>query len=166
MTATSSGLVMYNLEKELKVFLAHPGGVFWKNKDFGAWGIPKGLVEENEDIFETAKREFFEETGIKPPENKESYIELETVKLKSGKIVHGWAFQGNFNGEIKCSSMVKLESPDESGNFIEFPEVDKAEFFDVATALKKIDPAQADFIKRLIEKLNYKEKEIKQTKLF
>jgi len=96
MTATSSGLVMYNLEKGLKVFLAHPGGPFWKNKDIGAWSIPKGETDGNENLLETAKREFFE----------------------------------------------------------------------VDTAMKKINPVQAEFIKRLIEKLNYKFDKNKQAKLF
>ncbi len=147
MPKTSAGLLMYEREKgELKFLLGHPGGPFFEKKDEGAWSIPKGEAEEAEDLLETAKREFFEETGIKP---KEPFIYLGEIKQKSGKIVHCWAFEGKFPGMMLRQHMFKMEWPPKSGKFQEFPELDKAEMFSKEDAGKKINPAQLDFIERL-----------------
>ena len=150
MAKISAGLLMYRMrEGHLELFLVHPGGPFWKNKDEHAWSIPKGEVnnDEKEDFIKTAKREFHEETGIEIiPEN---FIPLGNVKLKSGKIVHAWAFEGDWHGLFMCRSFVDIEYPPYSGKFKKFPEVDKASFFSIETAKKKIHPAQCEFINKL-----------------
>ncbi|MDP2926051.1 MAG: NUDIX domain-containing protein [Nanoarchaeota archaeon] len=159
MVKTSSGLLMYRFKNNIfELFLTHPGGPFWKNKD--SWGIPKGEQDDiNEDLFEVAKREFYEETGIKPPEDKDSYTELGNIKQKSGKIVHAWAFLNNNPINFKCNSLVKLEYPSKSNNFIEFPEVDKGEFFNIEKSKNKMidfHQSQYELIERLIKMLNIK----------
>ena len=155
MQKTSAGLLMYkfNKNKELEIFIGHPGGPFWKNKDKGAWSIPKGEVEEGEDLLQTAKREFKEETGI---DFKEHFIELGEIQQKSGKIVHAWAFEGDWSGFLMGTSFVDMQYPPKSKKFIRFPELDKADFFSIEKAKIKINPAQAEFINRLkahLEKL-------------
>ena len=160
----SAGLLMYKISRnKLMVFLVHPSGPLWKNKDKGAWSIPKGEIEENEEnqnFLDVAKREFGEEIGIKI--NNFEFIELGKVKQKSGKIVYCWAFQGNFDGKINCSSFVKMELND---GVFEFPEVDKGEFFNVRQAKEKINSAQFEFVERLIEILGLKLKEETQRRL-
>jgi predicted NUDIX family NTP pyrophosphohydrolase len=148
----SAGLLMYKINgKELRVFLVHPGGPIFKNKDEGYWGIPKGLVEVGEDLEDTAKREFEEETGILPIGK---FIELGSVKQKSGKTVHAWAFENNDSipKELNCNTF-QMEWPPYSGKKQAFPEVDKGEFFDVSSARKKIIYAQEEFLDRLLEHL-------------
>ena len=150
MPVISSGLLMYKFDKErvLKVFLVHPGGPFWKSKDIGAWGIPKGEVNDGEkELFDTAKREFYEETGINPPHEKEKYVYLDKTKLKSGKIVHAWTFEGDWAGLLMCRSFVEMEF---KGKKIKFPEVDKEGFFNIEKAKEKINPAQFKFIENLV----------------
>lgn len=136
----------------LEFFLAHPGGPFFKNKDEGAWTIPKGEVEEKDenDLLKTAKREFREETGISP---KEELIPLGHTTLKSGKIIHAWAFESDWNGLLECQTFVNLEFPAKSGKYIKFPEVDKAGFFPQREALRKINPAQRAFIENLQKRI-------------
>ncbi|HLC54289.1 MAG TPA: NUDIX domain-containing protein [Candidatus Nanoarchaeia archaeon] len=149
-TKTSAGLLMYRFKnKALEVFIVHPGGPFWKNKDDGAWSIPKGEVndDEKEDLLKTAKREFNEETGIEA--SSESFVPLGNVTLKSGKCVHAWAFKGDWSGVLMCQSFVEIEYPPRSGKFKKFPEVDKASFFSPEIAKKKINPAQSLLIDRL-----------------
>lgn len=132
----------------LKVFLVHPGGPFFKDKDLGWWSIPKGEVEEGENLLQTAIREIEEETGIIP---KGPYIELGQIKQKAGKIVNCWAFEGDWSGLLICKSWVSL--PARNGAYIKFPEVDKAGFFLVEEAKKKINQAQKELIERLESKL-------------
>jgi len=144
----SAGLLMFRLkEGKLQVFLVHPGGPFWAKKDEGAWSIPKGEVRENEPLLDTAVREFEEEIGAMP---KGEFLELGWIKQRGGKIVHAWAFKGDYDESrpIK-SNMFKMEFPPGSGRIQEFPEIDKACFFDVEEAARKINPAQVEFIKRL-----------------
>lgn len=150
----SAGLLMYRIKNsELQVFLIHPGGPFWKNKDEGVWSIPKGELENNnmslDSLLNTAKREFKEETGINTPEEKERFIYLGEIKQKSGKIVHAWTFEGNWNGLLLCQSFVAIEWPYKSGKMIKVPEVDNASFFSIEKAKKKINTAQIGFIDRL-----------------
>lgn len=146
---------MYKLDKDkrLRVFLVHPGGPFWKDKDIGAWSIPKGEVDEadGKDLLETAKREFKEETGINAPKEDEKYFDLEEIRQKSGKIVHAWAFEGDRHGLLMCQSFVEIEWPYKSGKKIKIPEVDRAEFFTVEKAKEKINPAQFELVERLIK---------------
>lgn len=144
----SAGLLMYQFSNEaLQIFLAHPGGPFYKNKDDGCWTIPKGLINDNEDIQEAAKREFEEETGIIVSGNLYS---LEAIKYKNGKVLHAWAIE-NKTIEIKfiTSNTFELEWPPKSGLIQIFPEIDKAQFFDVDVAKEKIHEAQLPLIERL-----------------
>jgi predicted NUDIX family NTP pyrophosphohydrolase len=113
---------------DTQVLLAHPGGPFFKNKDEGAWSIPKGEIEPDEDYLEAAKREFAGETGITPTG---SFIELTPVKQKGGKIVHAWAFDGDCDPTKIVSNTFTMEWPPKSGRQTDFSEIDRAEFFDL-----------------------------------
>jgi predicted NUDIX family NTP pyrophosphohydrolase len=130
----------------LQVLLVHPGGPFWKNKDEGAWTIPKGEVLEGEDLLATAKREFAEETGVAPAGE---FLPLRSVQQKGGKTVHAWAFEGDLDTAAIRSNTFTMEWPPRSGRRAEFPEIDRAEFFDLATARKKINSAQAALLDQL-----------------
>jgi predicted NUDIX family NTP pyrophosphohydrolase len=148
----SAGLMMFTFKnKELKVFLVHPGGPFFTKKDEGYWGIPKGLAEKDEDLFEAAKREFEEETGIIPGGK---FIPLDFIIQKGGKKVFAWAFEVKDDSpfEITCNTF-EMEWPMHSGKKQNFPEVDKGEFFTIEDAEKKINSAQIEFIIRLKEYL-------------
>jgi predicted NUDIX family NTP pyrophosphohydrolase len=144
----SAGLLMYRLQDgKLQVLLAHPGGPFYKNKDNGYWSIPKGEIASEEVALDAAIREFTEETGITP---RGEFIPLGSVKQKSGKTVHAWAFAGDWDEtEPVKSNTFELEWPPHSGNKQAFPEIDRALFFFVPEALKKVNEAQRDFILRL-----------------
>jgi len=146
--AVSAGLLMYSIDNgELKVFLVHPGGPFFTNKDEGYWGIPKGLQESDEDLLETALREFQEETGIIPAGE---YIPLGTVRQKNNKTVYAWAFSVENSLPIEITSNTfEMEWPPRSGIRQHFPEVDKGEFFSPEIARKKIVEAQGEFISGL-----------------
>lgn len=145
---TSAGLLMYSLnENKLKVFLVHPGGPFYVNKDDGYWGIPKGLPEENENLLDAAIREFQEETGIIP---QGEYLPLGSVKQKNGKTVYAWAFKIDMKGFVEImSNTFEIEWPPHSGKKQHFPEIDKGEFFTTDAAKKKIVGAQMEFITKL-----------------
>lgn len=151
-SVTSAGLLMYRRAKgTIECFIVHPGGPFWKNKDEGAWSIPKGEVEKGEELLETAQREFKEETGLTAHG---PFIPLESVTLKSGKCIHAWAFEGDWLGILATSSYVIMEWPKGSGKKHRFPEVDKAGFFTTQIAKKKLNGTQTEFIDRLLEKLS------------
>ncbi len=146
---------------KLEVFLVHPGGPYWRNKDVGSWGIPKGEVEERENLIEAAKREFNEETGIIP---EKEFIELGSIKYSSGKTVYAWAFETNKTNKINIkSNTFEMEFPPHSGNTQSFPEIDKGEFFSLEKAKEKIMPQQAPLIEKL-EKYAKDNKLIKQEK--
>jgi predicted NUDIX family NTP pyrophosphohydrolase len=136
----------------VEVLLVHPGGPFWKNKDDGAWTIPKGEVQPGEDLLTRAQIEFEEELGI---EARGDRIPLGSIKQRGCKTVHAWAFEGDLpqNFCLK-SNTFEIEWPPRSGKFREFPEVDRAEFFPLETGRRKINPAQAAFLDRLSEALN------------
>jgi predicted NUDIX family NTP pyrophosphohydrolase len=147
MPRTSAGILMYRRRgKILEVLLVHPGGPFWKNKDEGAWSIPKGEPAEGEDLLEAANREFAEEIGV---EVSGDFVQLAPVKQKGGKIVHAWAVEGDIDVSQVKSNRFPIQWPPRSGKWIEVPEVDQAEFFDLTTARKKINPAQAGLIDEL-----------------
>jgi predicted NUDIX family NTP pyrophosphohydrolase len=144
----SAGLLMFRRRGDtLEVLLVHPGGPFWKNKDEGAWSIPKGEAAPGEDLLRRAQIEFEEELGIKPCGN---WIPLGSIKQKGGKTVHAWAFEGNLppDFELKCNTF-EMEWPPRSDKTQSFPEVDRGEFFPLETARSKINPAQATFLDRL-----------------
>jgi predicted NUDIX family NTP pyrophosphohydrolase len=147
MAKISAGLLMYRFKAgHLEVLLAHPGGPFWTNKDLGAWTIPKGLVDEDEDQLAAARREFEEEIGAKPEGD---FFPLGEVLQKGGKTVVAWAFEGDLDTTTIKSNTFKKEWPPRSGQWQSFPEVDRAEFFSIAEAKTKINPAQAAFLSRL-----------------
>ena len=131
--------------------LVHPGGPFWKNKDEGAWSIPKGQAQPSEDLLTRAQIEFEEELGFRPTGD---WIPLGSIKQKGGKTVHAWAFEADLPSDFQLkSNTFEIEFPPRSGNFKEFPEVDRAEFFPEATARRKLNPGQIPFIERLLEGL-------------
>lgn len=149
MAKTSAGLLMYRFRhKTLEVFLVHPGGPLWKNKNEGAWSIPKGEYTANEDPFAVAKREFKEETGY---EADGDFIPLEPVKQPGGKRVTAWAFEGDCDaGRIK-SNTFSIEWPPGSGMHTEFPEVDKAGWFSINKAKVKLLEGQLGLVEQLCE---------------
>jgi predicted NUDIX family NTP pyrophosphohydrolase len=145
----SAGLLMFRRPKIdiVEVLLVHPGGPFWKNKDDGAWTIPKGEAQPEEDLQTRAQIEFEEELGIKPAEN---FVPLGSIKQKGGKTVHAWAFEGDLPQNFQLeSNTFEIEFPPRSGEFREFPEIDRAEFFADEMARRKINPAQVPFLDRL-----------------
>ena len=144
----SAGLLMFKrVDGILKVFIVHPGGPFWTNRDIGAWSIPKGEIEENEyKSLDVAIREFKEETGFS---TSEPYIPLGTICQKSGKIVIAWAFEGDNNPSLMKSNMIEINYPLDSDKKITIPEVDKGEYFEIEEAKKKINVAQVTFLERL-----------------
>ena len=143
----SAGLLLFRRNSGgLELFLAHPGGPFWKTRDAGAWTIPKGLAEAGEDLMAAALREFEEETGIHPGG---PLIELGAVRQKAGKVVHAWAWEGDADPAQITSNTMKTEWPRGSGRWLTFPEVDRCAWFTPDDARAKINPAQAEFIGRL-----------------
>lgn len=152
----SAGLLLFKfVDKTLFFFLVHPGGPFWKNKDLESWSIPKGEFTNDENPLDAAKREFYEETGFKLESESESdFIELDSVKLKSGKTIFAWALEFDIDATLIKSNEFEMEWPPKSGKQQSFPEVDRAEWFQTEHALKKINPAQADFIVQIISKIS------------
>lgn len=150
MAKTSAGILLYRGEGDsLEVLLVHPGGPFWAKKDEGAWSIPKGELEDGEESRLCALRELEEEIGSSLGLTAERLIELGEVRLKSGKRVHGWAAEGDFDPATLRSNTFEMEWPPRSGKEREFPEVDRAEWFSPERARLKINPAQAAFLERL-----------------
>lgn len=153
MSQTSAGLLMYRISQDLmQYFLVHPGGPIYRNKNEGVWSIPKGLAEPGEDLLAAAQREFEEETGIEPHG---AYTNLGTTKLKNGKIIHAWAFPGEWDqtNPIK-SNTFQMEWPPRSSKFIDVPEADRADWFLYEAATRFIHAAQVVFIDRLREILS------------
>jgi predicted NUDIX family NTP pyrophosphohydrolase len=137
----SAGILLYKQEQNnIYVFLVHPGGPFWKNKDLGAWSIPKGEIEAQEDALERARIEFKEETGVAIDG---AFMPLTPIRQKSGKWVKAWALEGDIRPEDCSSNLITLAWPPRSGKFLQIAEVDRWEWFSVAEALQKINPAQA-----------------------
>ncbi|WP_171267924.1 NUDIX domain-containing protein [Oceanidesulfovibrio marinus] len=148
----SAGLLLYRRRgQSIEVFLVHPGGPYFKNKDAGAWSIPKGEYEEGEPPFDTARREFHEETGQLPPAG--GYEPLTPILQKNRKRVRAWAVEGDADAETIVSNTFKMEWPPRSGRTIEIPEVDRAAWYSPDTARDKINPAQWALVEELLEKL-------------
>lgn len=148
---TSAGILIYRGEGDsLEVLLVHPGGPFWAKKDEGAWSIPKGELDEGEEPRACALRELEEEIGSSLGLVPERLIELGEVRLKSGKLVQGWAAEGDFEVATLHSNSFTIEWPPRSGSEREFPEVDRAEWFAPEQARLKINPAQVAFLDRLL----------------
>jgi len=144
---TSAGLLLFRITTDgLQLFAAHPGGPFWKDRDAGAWTLPKGVVAEGEELLAAARREFEEETGIVP---REPFLPLGSVRQKSGKTVHAWAWEGEADAASITSNTTTSEWPRGSGRYLTFPEVDRCAWFDPELARRKLNPAQAEFVVRL-----------------
>jgi predicted NUDIX family NTP pyrophosphohydrolase len=138
---------MYRIKDgAVQVLLAHPGGPFFQNKDDGAWSIPKGEIDPGEDLLDAAKREFEEETSVHPVG---TLVRLSPVTQKGGKIVHAWAFEGDCDPSAIVSNTFTMQWPPRSGRQVEFPEIDRAEFFELAVARRKINAAQVALIDEL-----------------
>jgi predicted NUDIX family NTP pyrophosphohydrolase len=153
MAKQSAGILLYRKTgSDLQVFLVHPGGPFFKNKDAGAWSIPKGEFLDDEDPLSAAKREFHEETGQTVDGE---FILLDPVVLKSGKIVHAWAIEGDIDEKIIYSNTFEMEWPPKSGKKQSFPEIDRAEWFGVEEAKIKINGAQVELINSLLAHLGH-----------
>lgn len=151
MPQISAGLLMYRTRSDQwEVLLVHPGGPFFKNKDLGAWSIPKGEVEPDEDYLACAQREFTEELGFQAAGN---FLALTPIKQKGGKIVHAWAIQGDCDLSQFASNTFTLEWPPRSGQHQTFPEVDRADYFPLDIAKQKINAAQVKLIEELEEVL-------------
>jgi len=137
---------------ELEVLLVHPGGPFWARKDLGAWSIPKGECGEGEDLLAAAKREFREELGAEAGgvSLESRFLELGTLVQPSRKEIAAWAVEGDFPVAELKSNMFELEWPPKSGKKKQFPEVDRAEWFGLADARRKMLPGQVEFIDRLL----------------
>ena len=146
----SAGLVAFRRVNALEVLLAHPGGPFWAKKDDGVWTIPKGLAEPGADLFATARREFAEETNFSA---EGEFITLAPVKQKSGKLVHAWAFEGNFDLASFASNTFEMDWPPKSGHRQCFPEIDRVAYFTVPVALSKILPYQRPLLCELERRL-------------
>jgi predicted NUDIX family NTP pyrophosphohydrolase len=147
MAKQSAGILLYKIvDGVTQVLFVHPGGPLWKNKDLGAWSIPKGEFLPGQDPLKTAKREFKEETG--GTVNGE-FRELTPVRQTGGKIVYAFAVEGDFDVTKLKSNTFPMEWPLRSGKFVDTPEVDRAEWFDLETARQKINAAQAAFIDQL-----------------
>jgi predicted NUDIX family NTP pyrophosphohydrolase len=150
MAKKSAGILLFRKRGEIEFLLVHPGGPFWKNKDTGAWSVPKGEFDDEEDGLEAAQREFFEETG----QQVEGYfIELNPIRQKSGKMVYAWAVEGDFDPAALKSNLFEVEWPPRSGKKQSFPEVDKAAWFNLEKAKEKIVPAQSLLLEDLISRL-------------
>ncbi len=146
MTARRSAGVLLRRPEDGRVLLVHPGGPFWARKDAGAWSIPKGEYGDEEEAEACARREFLEELGL---EVSGELVDLGTVRQKSGKEVRGFLAARDLDVGAVVSNTFTMEWPPRSGRMQEFPEVDRAEWFDVETAREKINPAQAEFLDRL-----------------
>lgn len=151
MPKQSAGILMYRLDNGfLEVLIVHPGGPLWSKKDEGVWSIPKGEFLPGEDPLEHARREFEEELGS--PVTGE-FIRLKPVRQSGGKLVHAFAVEGDLDTDTIVSNTFSMEWPPRSGRMQDFPEIDRAEWCDVATAHKRLNPAQTAFLDELAKKI-------------
>ncbi len=146
----SAGLIAFRRRKPLEVLLAHPGGPFWANKDDGVWTIPKGLAEPGADLLATAQREFTEETNLTAAGD---FLALAPVKQKSGKLVHAWAFEADFDLAPFASNTFEMEWPPKSGRRQRFPEIDRIAYFALPVAMVKILGYQLPLLRELERRL-------------
>jgi predicted NUDIX family NTP pyrophosphohydrolase len=150
----SAGILLFRRRGgENEFLLVHPGGPFWAKKDAGAWSIPKGQIEDEEEPRACALRELEEELGQAPPLDPEQLIELGSIRQRAGKVVEAWAAEADFDPTTLASNAFTMEWPPRSGKQQEFPEVDRAEWFDPEKAREKILPAQAELLDRLLDRL-------------
>jgi len=148
MKKKSAGILVYRIKSGLpEVVLVHPGGPYFAKKDIGSWSIPKGEFTEDEAPLDAAKREFLEETGI---ELHGTFTELSPIVQKGGKTVFAWAIEQDIDVSEFKSNTFKLEWPPKSGQYKEFPEIDKVEWFAIHTARQKINSGQIDLLDQLV----------------
>ncbi len=151
----SAGILLYRFKNNsLEIFLVHPGGPFWAKKDLGSWSIPKGEFQDEEDALHAAKREFFEETGMKLTGD---CMELKPIKQKSGKTVYAWAVKGDIDSDKIISNTFEIEWPPASGKQQAFPEIDRGGWFSISEAKEKINESQCALINELVLKINQSE---------
>lgn len=143
----SAGILLYRRSVVLEVLLAHPGGPFWTRKDLGAWSVPKGEVDGDEDLMAAAYREFAEELGQPVPTGEP--LALGEVTQKNRKVVYAWAVEGDLEPSEIVSNTFEMEWPPRSGKLRQVPEIDRVEWFDAVTAREKLNLAQAEFVDRL-----------------
>ena len=149
MIKLSAGLLVYRLRSgRIEVFLIHPGGPYWKNKDDGSWSIPKGEYTQGEEPLHAARREFLEETSFDAPSG--ALLELKAIKQPSGKVINAWSVEGDIDADNIKSNSFSMEWPAGSGRRQEFPEVDRGRWFDLETARIKILKGQSDFLEELV----------------
>ena len=154
MARRSAGILLYRRPgQEPEVLLVHPGGPFWARKDDGAWSIPKGEYADDEDPRAAALREFEEELGTAPSVGADALLDLGEVRQRSGKVVAAYALEGDLDASAISSNTFPMEWPPRSGRTQDFPEVDRAGWFAPADARAKLNPAQAELIDRLLERL-------------
>jgi len=147
----SAGILLFRRGGgEVEFLLIHPGGPFWRRKDAGAWSIPKGQIEDEEEARACAIRELEEELGQAPELDPEQLIELGSIRQRAGKLVDAWAVEADFDPAMLDSNTFSMEWPPRSGNEQEFPEVDRAGWFGLEQAREKILPAQAELLDRLV----------------
>jgi predicted NUDIX family NTP pyrophosphohydrolase len=151
MKKQSAGLLLYRKNKVLEVLLVHPGGPFWAKKDLAAWSIPKGEFLDDEEPQVAARREFYEELGVAAPEGE--LIDLGSAKQSSGKVVYAWALEADLDTKHVKSNLFEMEWPPKSGQTQEFPEVDRAEWFALPMATKKLVKGQLPLLQNLAEQL-------------
>lgn len=164
MSKLSAGILVYRQQNnQTEVLLGHPGGPFYAKKDDGVWSIPKGEYEDEEPL-DAAKREFQEELGQAAPTG--NYQDLGEIKQSGGKVNHIWAVTGDLDVSKTTSNTFELEWPPKSGKTQSFPEIDRAEWFNLAAAKRKIRPYQLEFIERLEKLLGFNPTDTKPLSLF
>ncbi len=152
MPKLSAGLLLYRRAgAELQLLVAHPGGPVWARRDGGAWSLPKGALLPDEPPLAAALREFEEETGHRPPDG--TAIDLGEVRMRSGKTVHGFALEGDLDPDAVHSMRVEIEWPPRSGRRLHVPEIDRVVWASPADARRLLNPAQAEFVDRLLSRL-------------
>ncbi len=149
----SAGLLLYrHTGGAVEVLIAHPGGPIWARRDTAAWSIPKGAPLDSEtDLLVAARREFEEETGHDAPHG--SPIDLGEVRMRSGKTVHAWAYEGDLDPGNVQSNVVEVEWPPRTGQTVVVPEIDRVMWARPAEARRRLNPAQAEFVDRLLNAL-------------
>ncbi len=153
MPKVSAGILVYRKRAAaLELLLVHPGGPVWARRDAGAWTIPKGELDAGEAELAGARREFQEETGVTLPG---PFVPLGEIRQKSGKVVRAWACAADLDTQVFRSNTFTLEWPPKSGQFRTYPEVDRADYFPLAAARLKINPAQVELLSRLVAALDH-----------
>jgi predicted NUDIX family NTP pyrophosphohydrolase len=148
----SAGILLYrSANGGIEVLLAHPGGPVWAKRDAGAWSVPKGEIEEGEDAWAVARREFEEETGHPAPDG--AAIELGEITQKGGKVVVAWGLEGDLDPATAHSNTFPFQWPPKSGRYITIPEIDRVEWFSPDEARLRIKDTQIPLIDRLLEAL-------------